>query len=171
MRVLATLTWLVVAGLIAGCASGGRPVPDPFPRAGGRSTPIDSARASLVDGDAVARTALDLLGTPYQFGGGDRSGLDCSGLVQLAYRQHGVALPREVAAQYRVGVSLDPRRVRPGDLLFFSTVARGVSHVAISLGGQRFIHAPSTGGRVRIEDLRVDYWARRLIGARRIGAD
>lgn len=165
------IAWFVLAGLAGGCASSGRPVPHPFPRSGGGSAPSDPGSTARVAGRAIADTALDLLGTPYAFGGADRSGLDCSGLVQFVYGQYGVPLPRQVVDLHRVGLRLDPRRVQPGDLLFFSIDTRGPTHVAISLGGRRFVHAPSTGGVVRIEDLGVDYWARRLIGARRIAVE
>jgi cell wall-associated NlpC family hydrolase len=117
------------------------------------------------------RTALDLRGAPYAFGGSDPRGFDCSGFVQFVYGRHGVRTPREVSDLFRAGSPLPLDRLQPGDLLFFRTTSRGASHVAISLGDRRFVHAPSTTGVVRVEDLGVTYWARRLLSARRLATD
>ena len=80
-----------------------------------------------------------------------------------------MSLPREVQSQYRSGTPIDRDRVRPGDLVFFETVSRGASHVGIALGGDEFVHAPSSRGVVRVERYTIDYWATRWVGARRIG--
>ena len=85
------------------------------------------------------------------------------------FNEHGVALPRDVRDQFKAGKSVKPDKVGPGDLLFFSTVAPGASHVAIALGGDEFIHAPSSTGVVRVERLTSSYWSKRFVGARRIG--
>ena len=163
---------VVVAGACAAvaCAARGPATPQPFPRPGG-STSGEAASRPSTRGEAIARTALALVGTPYRYGGGDARGFDCSGLVQYVFRQHGAQVPRDVSDQYRSRLLSDVRQLRPGDLLFFSTISRGASHVAIALGGRRFVHAPSTGGAVRVENLDVRYWSRRLIGARRLAAD
>jgi len=161
---------IAVAVLLAGCAGAGRPEPQPFPRA----TPRGPADSSLVTSDVgaeIVRTALDLRGAPYAFGGSDPRGFDCSGFVQFVYGRHGVRTPREVSDLFRAGSPLPLDRLQPGDLLFFRTTSRGASHVAISLGDRRFVHAPSTTGVVRVEDLGVTYWARRLLSARRLATD
>jgi len=101
-------------------------------------------------------------------GGDDPSGFDCSGFVQYVYQQHGVAMPREVRQQFRVGKSVDRGRLEPGDLVFFSTVAPGASHVGIIIGGDQFVHAPSERGVVRVENLASQYWSSRYIGAKRV---
>ena len=95
-------------------------------------------------------------------------GFDCSGFVRYVYEQHGVAMPREVREQFRVGKTVDRDRLEPGDLVFFSTVAPGASHVGIVIGGDQFVHAPSERGVVRVENLGAQYWSTRYIGAKRV---
>ena len=171
---------LTTAGLVAGCASSGA-VPRPFPVPGGgestRPAPNPSGGA-LPEGDplppigeaealAVAGTALSLRGAPYRNGGTTPAGFDCSGFVQYVYRLHGVAVPRETREQFRLGRSLRRGDLVPGDLVFFTTVAPGASHVGIVIGPDQFVHAPSERGVVRVERLSADYWNRRYVGARR----
>jgi cell wall-associated NlpC family hydrolase len=108
------------------------------------------------------------MGTPYRYSGSDPSGFDCSGFVQWVFARHGTAVPREVRDQYRVGKKIDDDEVKPGDLVFFETVAKGASHVGIAIGNGEFIHAPSSKGVVRVERLTSSYWAQRYVGARRI---
>jgi cell wall-associated NlpC family hydrolase len=166
--------------LATGCAAKGTTVatPRPFPGATvpPRSTPpaapgseagtVASAPAAVQP--AVIALALSLRGTPYRNGGSDPSGFDCSGFVQWVFAQQGLALPREVKDQYRVGDDIDSDDVRPGDLVFFETVSPGASHVGIALGGGEFVHAPSSRGVVRIERYTGGYWADRWVGARRV---
>jgi cell wall-associated NlpC family hydrolase len=111
---------------------------------------------------------MRLRGIPYRDGGSDPSGFDCSGFVQWVFAQNGVRLPREVRAQYDAGEKIDLHDVQPGDLLFFETVSRGASHVGVAIGGEQFVHAPSSTGVVRVERFTANYWARRFIGARRV---
>jgi cell wall-associated NlpC family hydrolase len=118
---------------------------------------------------AVVETALGALGTPYQWGGTNANGFDCSGLIQYAYGQYGVALPRVSRDQLRMGraVSLDTHALRPGDVLGFSREAGGeASHVGLYVGEGRFIHSSSTG--VRVSNIEVSYWQRHLVAARRM---
>jgi cell wall-associated NlpC family hydrolase len=163
------------------CAARGG-VPRPFPGArlppGTSDAPPERVEAPAdpsagVPGGAyppsLIHTALEFLGVPYRNGGSDPSGFDCSGFVQWVFGRHGLALPREVRDQYHVGRSVDVDEVREGDLLFFETVARGASHVGIALGHGRFVHAPSSKGVVRVEPYTASYWARRFVGARRVG--
>ena len=77
-------------------------------------------------------------------------------------------MPREVRQQFRIGRNVDRGRLEPGDLVFFSTVAPGASHVGIVIGGDQFVHAPSERGVVRVESLSSQYWSSRYIGARRV---
>ena len=186
--------WCVIAGLaasLAACASTGAVyTPKPFPVPGGGSGPVaipaptdagpvtatppavppvaPVASRGNADGYALSGTALSLRGTPYRLGGEDPSGFDCSGFVQYVYEQHGVAMPREVRDQFRVGKRVDRDQLEPGDLVFFSTVAPGASHVGIIIGGDQFVHAPSERGVVRVETLSSQYWAARFVGAKRV---
>ena len=154
------LTWLVIAAAAAtgACASTGF-VPRPFPVPGGTSSrvtpPAPHAGAGTSGRDETVRptsyaltgTALSLRGTPYRNGGADPSGFDCSGFTQYVFGHHGIALPREVKEQFATGQSVKTEEIAPGDLMFFTTVAPGASHVGISLGGDEFVHAPSSTGR------------------------
>ena len=121
--------------------------------------------------DLVVRTAMDLRGVPYRNGGSDLSGFDCSGFTQYVFAQAGRPLPRETREQFMVGIPVSPGEQQPGDLLFFTTTAPGASHVGIALGGDGFVHAPSSRGVVRVESLTLPYWSTRLIGIRRLAAN
>jgi cell wall-associated NlpC family hydrolase len=116
----------------------------------------------------VAFMALALVGSPYAAGGASPEvGFDCSGLVAYVYdRALRRALPRNTFDLARTGAAVS--EPQPGDLLFYNTQQRPFSHVGIYLGESRFVHAPSTGGAVRIEDMRLAYWAKRFDGARRV---
>jgi cell wall-associated NlpC family hydrolase len=122
----------------------------------------------VFDGYALVGTALSLRGSPYRNGGADPSGFDCSGFTQYVFRQYGISLPRDVREQYRLGRTVQPEELTAGDLLFFTTTDPGVSHVAIAVGGDEFVHAPSSSGVVRVEHLSSTYWAPRYVGARRV---
>lgn len=132
-----------------------------------RSNPVMPG-SGAANGYALSGTALSLRGAPYRDGGVDPSGFDCSGFVRYVLEQHGVAMPRQVREQFRVGKNVDRDRLEPGDLVFFSTTAPGASHVGIVIGGDQFIHAPTERGVVRVESLTQQYWASRFIGAKRV---
>ena len=166
------------------CASTGF-VPRPFPVPGGAPTPTTStptpppAPASNpasglpsrggFDGYALAGTALSFRGAPYRNGGVDpNQGFDCSGFTQYVFAQHGISLPREVREQYRSGISVKAAELVAGDLIFFTTTDPGASHVAIAIGGDEFVHAPSSLGVVRVEHIGSSYWSQRYLGARRV---
>jgi cell wall-associated NlpC family hydrolase len=144
-------------------------VPRPFPTSGPVG-PADSPSPAPThfDGYALVGTALALRGVPYRNGGSDPQGFDCSGFTQYVFAQYGVALPREVREQFEQGRAVKPVEVAPGDLIFFSTVAPGPTHVGIAIGGDEFVHAPSSTGVVRVERLGSSYWAPRYVGARRL---
>jgi cell wall-associated NlpC family hydrolase len=187
------MVWAVALGACsAACASTGA-IPKPFPMPGGSvpapapvlpdphdpaappaspaapASPGPRSPRSGFDGYALTGTALALRGTPYRDGGADVSGFDCSGFTQYVFGQHGVGLPREVREQYRVGKPVARENLSPGDILFFTTTAPGPTHVAIAIGGDEFVHAPSSTGVVRVERLSSSYWSPRFLGARRLG--
>jgi len=184
MKILATLLGTLCAALLGGgCAtSTTAAAPKPFPMPERRAAAPRSGTPEIVDavpvGPAVdlpvanayplVSTALELRGTPYRNGGSDPHGFDCSGFTQYVFARHHIALPREVRDQFNVGIAVTLKRVAAGDLLFFSTVGPGPSHVAISLGSDEFVHAPSSTGVVRVERLSTEYWAERYLGARRV---
>jgi cell wall-associated NlpC family hydrolase len=157
---------LVLAGSAAACA-GRSAVPRPFPAPDPVAAPADA----LPSGTATAVTALlataaALTGAPYRNGGADPGGFDCSGFVQYVFGQHGVLLPRTVERQAGVGTRVGAPE--PGDLVFFATLGDGPTHVGIAMGSDRFIHAPSSRGVVRIERLTSTYWGERFLEARRV---
>ncbi len=166
MRIRPLVALLLLVVLLAGgaCASTGA-VPAPFPRPGGSSP---AATTYPIQSHAVVSTALSLRGAPYRNGGTGPAGFDCSGFVAYVFAQHRLQVPRTVPEQYRLGRRVDVRRLQPGDLVFFSTVARGASHVGIAVSSAEFVHAPSSAGVVRVEALRSSYWSSRFIGARRL---
>ena len=146
----------------------GRPVaadePSPAPPSAGVATIVAEAGAEVVF------RALSLLGVRYQFGGNSPdTGLDCSGLVRLVFHETlGLPLPRRSEEISRVGGSIATTELQPGDLVFFNTLRRAFSHVGIYIGNNQFVHAPSSGGSIRVENLGSDYWVRRFDGARRV---
>lgn len=118
----------------------------------------------------VIERALALVGVTYRRGGNNpESGLDCSGLVRLVFHDvTGLELPRRAIEISQLGQRVNPQDLQPGDLLFFNTVRRTISHVGIYLGDGQFIHAPASGGRVRIESMALPYWVKHFSIARRV---
>ncbi|MFC4421943.1 C40 family peptidase [Cupriavidus pampae] len=164
----ARLSVLCMALLLAACA-GSPPsrhgsVP---PRAPGK--PMNDPSAGL---EEISIQAMSLVGTPYRYGGNTPdSGFDCSGLVRyVVQRAANVTLPRTTEQMGSRGTSLNRGDVASGDLVFFNTTGRANSHVGIYVGQNRFVHAPATGGTVRLEDMGKSYWATRYNGARRVVA-
>ncbi|WP_301102578.1 C40 family peptidase [Propionivibrio sp.] len=113
---------------------------------------------------------LELVGINYRRGGTDPdNGLDCSGFVQLVFKDAvGMLLPRTAREQSEVGSVVDKNELKAGDLVFFNTLRRAFSHVGIYLGDNRFMHSPRTGSEVRVEDMSQGYWVKRYNGARRV---
>jgi len=128
--------------------------------------PASPARAA--DDERLVREALKHRGTRYRWGGASRGGFDCSGFTRYIFRtQRGIELPHSASAQARLGVRVTNPHLRDGDLLFFQTYRRGISHVGIYLGDGKFVHAANRRSGVRTDTL-TGYWARRLKLARRI---
>jgi cell wall-associated NlpC family hydrolase len=151
----------------------------PEPAAGPTApAPLSPASAGVGRaGEVRASTvnlALEAMGTPYRWGGTDANGFDCSGLIQYAYREQGIALPRRSVDQARAGVEL-PRELAalmPGDILTFVTTAGGpISHVGLYVGGGQFIHSATGGVQVSVlspSDPYGRWWWERWVGARRV---
>lgn len=113
---------------------------------------------------------LEYVGIEYRRGGiNPDSGLDCSGFVQVVFRDAvGKLLPRTAREQSKVGDAVGKHELKAGDLVFFNTMRRAFSHVGIYLGDNRFMHAPRPGSEIRVEDMSKSYWVKRYNGARRI---
>lgn len=122
--------------------------------------------------DRLIDRALSLIGTPYRFGGRrPESGLDCSGLLGVVFAETlGLQLPHNAAQIGRIGEPVAMEDLQPGDLVFFNTLGRSLSHVGLYIGNNEFVHAGSRGKprAVRINRLDENYFAKRFEGARRI---
>lgn len=155
MRPLLTRLSLAAALLLVACA-GAPPVPPVLPPQGPDAL-----------GHDLAIHAVGLVGTPYRWGGNTPDGgFDCSGLIAYVYRrQVGVVPPRTVAQLADFGQAVDARSLRTGDLLVFGTDPAW--HAGIYVGEGRFVHAPSTGGTVRLDRLDSPYWSRQPWRVRR----
>ena len=100
-----------------------------------------------------------MLGATYAYAKQDKdSGFDCSGLTQYVYAKAGINIPRTTKEQYVKSRKISRHSMENGDLVFFSTSGRGANHVGIYIGGNKFIHAPSSGRNVQISTLDDDYW-------------
>ena len=147
--------------------------------------PVDKRASDMVSllqlGDQVKSTvgektnqmlgkAMTLLGVPYKRGGTSTdTGFDCSGFVRHIYETSvGRLLPRRADEQAKTTEKIERNELNPGDLVFFNTMRRTFSHVGIYIGDGKFIHAPSAGKAVRVDDLRAAYWTQRFTGARRV---
>lgn len=128
-------------------------------------SPAGELREDIVD------TALDQVGEDYAFGGADPDeGFDCSGLVQYAYGEAGIEVPRSTAEQRRAGLPITLSQAQPADLLFyrFGSGKSAPLHVVLYLGGGRAVHAPVSDGEVEEIDVRRPAWTSRYVGAVRL---
>ena len=114
-------------------------------------------------GGTAIKYALAQIGDRYIFGADGLTTWDCSGLTMRAFGAAGVSLPHSSRAQYKYGKAISRKELQPGDLVFFG---KPISHVAIYLGGNRMLHAPRKGSRVKIAEF--DLGRKPYIGARRL---
>ena len=161
MRTFALLPMSLMVLLVAACSG-------PTPRPVSYWENISQPSAVSEKGNEVALYALGLIDTGYRFGGKNpEAGLDCSGMVSFIYgRATGVKVKGSAADIARNSRPIEPEFLRPGDLVFFNTRNRPFSHVGIYLGDARFVHAPSSNGRVRIDRMNDRYYAQRFEAAR-----
>jgi cell wall-associated NlpC family hydrolase len=156
---------------LAACATAPRtrPTPDgaaPEPRSSAPPSsvrPADS-RTRIVDG------ARAMLGQPYRWGGAAPGGFDCSGLVVYTMGGAGIRVPRTAKEQMHAGAPIARRALRPGDLVFLHLAHKDL-HVGIAIDNERFVHAPSPGGYVRIDSLSAPPYAHAFLTARRVVDD
>ncbi len=152
----------VLALVLAACAT---PPAPPTPAAGASASPAPAASSK---GSEVTLFALGLIDTGYRFGGKNpQAGLDCSGMVSYIFQQGaGLKVSGSAADIARLGRPVGRDSLRPGDLVFFNTRNASFSHVGVYIGDNRFVHAPSGSGRVRIDELGSRYYAQRFEAAR-----
>jgi cell wall-associated NlpC family hydrolase len=120
--------------------------------------------------ETLINNAMQLIGVRYRWGGNTpQSGLDCSGFVRYVFNDtFGFLLPRKSAQMSKVGLQIGKEELQPGDLVFFNTMRHAFSHVGIYVGDNKFIHAPSRGKSIRVDDMTKVYWEKRYNGARRL---
>ena len=145
-------------------AADGQVGPSTYTALLGKSMPVVSHGSNYINRTIISES-MQYLGVPYVFGGTSPSGFDCSGYVQYVFAHAGVHLPRTADVQYEVGSPTG--ELMPGDLVFFSTYAPGVSHVGIYLKDNKFVHASSSRG-VAVDDLRQNYYATHFHAAARV---
>jgi cell wall-associated NlpC family hydrolase len=157
---------LLLSGLIlAGCSTPAR-----------KSTPPNKIAKfkedTSVGTEGISIAAVGLVGVPYRFGGNTPAGgFDCSGLIGYVYNNAaGIKLPRTIQEMSRAGQSIQNDAPAPGDLVFFNTTGERYSHAGIYVGHGRFVHAPSKGGTVRLDQMTSPYWAARYTESRRIAS-
>ena len=162
MRLAFHFALIVSAALLAACGS---PAPRP---SSSTETITQPSRVGSEKGIDVVLYALGLVDTGYRFGGKNpEAGLDCSGMVSHIYQTAlGLRVKGSAADIARQARTIERQELRPGDLVFFNTNNRTFSHVGIYIGDARFIHAPSTNGKVRIDRLADRYYAQRYEAAR-----
>ena len=166
---------LSVALTLGGCATLPSAQSTPGSAAALPPVPItapEQAPARLDPQSLMVESATAMLGQPYRFGGAAPGGFDCSGLVVYAAGAAGIQLPRTAAEQLHAGVPVPRSQLMPGDLVFMH-LKRKELHVGIAIDGERFVHAPSSGGHVRIDSLAAPPYAAGFLRARRVigGAD
>ena len=134
--------------------------------AGCAHAPVEPSPPDLAS--RAADQAVTMVGKPYHYGGNSPAGFDCSGLVQYSYGRVGVTLPHGTGSLRRVSQPVSKNHLQRGDLLFFTQEGKRSSHVALYIGGNRFVHAPSTGKKVYITSFDDPYWRRHLTEVRRL---
>lgn len=137
------------------------------------SSTANSADKVVTKASDLVLNALSLIGVNYRYGGNHpSSGLDCSGFVRYVVRDTlGFLLPRRAVEMSRMGEVVSKESLQPGDLVFFNTMRSAFSHVGIYIGDNKFVHAPSQGKQIRIDNIRASYWSRRYNGARRVNTE
>lgn len=148
--------------LLTACAS--------TPRRDSPARPALDSAAAAEAANAVLFRAMSLVGTPYRYGGNSpASGFDCSGLVAYVFRDAArIELPRQSAAMSALGGrKLDAQALQSGDLVFFAA-GRSISHVGIYVGEGRFVHAPNSGGTVRLDRLDGAWWREHFAFGKRV---
>jgi murein DD-endopeptidase len=158
------LAGLLCLTLVA-CATNSRQVPRTSEQPPAAVVPHEPQSQATIQ--IMIDSATSMIGQPYRYGGSAPGGFDCSGLVSFAAANAGVRVPRTAAEQMQIGRAVTLADLQAGDLIFMHLSSKEL-HVAIALDRQLFVHAPSSGGRVRIDSLLAPPYAKGFIGARRV---
>lgn len=162
-RTIATLCLVCISAGMTACVS-----PGPTTVASPPPTVITRELPAAAPSEIAAAIAERQLGVRYRYGGtSPSSGFDCSGLVHYSFSQAGVAVPRTSREQFRAARKIALNDARPGDIVFFQDQAK-LSHVGIYLGGDRFVHAPSSGKTVSIARIDTPYYQQHLVAVGRL---
>jgi cell wall-associated NlpC family hydrolase len=164
MRFFYTFTCSLVCVVLAGCGTS-----KPY-TATVSGQPSAVVRLSNDQADSIAIHALGLVGTPYRYGGNNPdAGFDCSGLIGYVYsrQEQGYTPPRTVAQLHTWGQVIEENMARTGDLVLFGS-GRTPTHAGIYVGNGRFVHAPSSGGTVRLDSINSRHWASQNPSFRRL---
>lgn len=154
-----TVTLLLLASSLLTLAGCSLEPPRPAPSPAVSSTQSTTHRAVTI--------AQQMVGKPYRYGGNTPQGFDCSGLVHYSYSKAGYSIGRDSKSQIAQTTRIDPRDLRPGDLLFYD-IDGSSSHIGIYTGNGQFIHAPSSGKRVSYASMHDEYWRSHFVRAGRL---
>jgi cell wall-associated NlpC family hydrolase len=153
---------------LAACATTSHEIPRPPQIAPSTEIPAENASSpALTPTQVMIDSATSMIGQPYKYGGAAPGGFDCSGLVAYAAANAGIRVPRTAAEQLQFGTPVKRAELQAGDLVFLHLSSKEL-HVAIALDPQLFVHAPSSGGRVRVDSLLAQPYANAFIAARRV---
>ena len=160
---------LILVGVIFITSLCAKHIKDPLANKLHQMTNHQKIEGLKVSSKEIIRTAKKYLGTRYSYGANSRRAVDCSSFVQQVYKKHKRKLPRTSREQAKVGKYIPKNKLKPGDLVFFSSKrTRSVAHVGIYIGSGNFIHASSAKKRVVITKLNKRYYANHYKGARRL---
>jgi len=130
--------------------------------------PVKPATGFTPDmGEKAVKTAISMIGRPYKYQGDSPEGFDCSGLVQYSYLTAGLELPHGTTQLKGLSRPVGKNPLQKGDLFFFNERGKKYSHVGIYIGGNAFVHAPSSSKKVRKDELSDPYWRKTFVEARR----
>lgn len=150
--------------LVTACST----VPNNLPVTMVANPQVNNPNETKTLGDLIVQSAKLQMGIPYKFGGNSpREGFDCSGLALYSHRINGISIPRQTSEQFKLGKHINRTELNSGDLLFFRTMGKSVSHVGIYMGNELFIHAPNSRKNIETETLANPYYKKRYLGARR----
>jgi len=167
---------LVLAALLSACAGGPERISSgeqPEVTGLGEEDTVLPGNLKAAANDILFQ-AIGLVGTPYRYGGNSpESGFDCSGLINYVFlHSAGLKLPRTTAALIDIDAPrVEKDRLYPGDLVYFNTLGGRVSHIGIYVGERRSVHAPSSGGTVRMDNIDTPYWQKHYVDAKRVLLD